>query len=106
MFTLKLFLILDLDKATNLTFETDNRTALIAFTLSRGDFDEINLTCIAQDQHCSNLTTVLTNTTENCSTCTSILIIPIMRGVQYKCQAFTIKQNFTNIPSDELELII
>ncbi len=97
---LKYLFILDLDKVTNLIF--NKNSTLMSFSRPRGYYDEIQLTCIALDQYCSSESRYLVNSTGNCSSCTSILISPITKGVSYECQATTIKANFTNITSDVL----
>jgi hypothetical protein len=87
-----------------LTFEdnlNDNKTILIHFNRPRGNFDQIHLNCSAQDQRCLNQSLFLTTSIGNCTNCTSISISPIVRGVEYKCQGFTIKQKFDNVTSSQ-----
>lgn len=43
------------------------------------------------------------NTTGNCSTCTSIVLSSITKGVLYKCYAITMKEDFANVSSDEFQ---
>jgi hypothetical protein len=96
-----------LDKVTNLssTDSSENRTRLILFTVPRGSYDEIRVDCYAQDQSCSNSSRNLTNNVKNCSNCTSISIFGIVQGVEYECQAFTIKLNFTDAPSNKTDFM-
>ncbi|CAF0862342.1 unnamed protein product [Adineta steineri] len=102
--TLTEIYITDLDKILNLTYQINNKTLLISFNRPRGNFDQINITCSAQDQICSKISNISTNTTTNCLTCTSILISSIEIGVRYKCQAMTVKQDFDSILSNELDI--
>ena len=98
----RIVLNLGLDTVTNFTYVIENNTATVSFAPVRGNFDEINVTCFAQDQRCSNALTNLTESTGNCSTCTSLSISPIERGVAYQCQASTIKEDFDEALSNEL----
>jgi hypothetical protein len=102
--SLRLIVILGLDKVTNLMFQedsTDKRTALIYFDRPRGNYDRVYLTCVGQDLYCFNENTYLMNSTGNCSDCNFISIFPIIRGVTYSCHATTVEQNFDNVISDE-----
>jgi hypothetical protein len=92
---------LGLDKVSNLSFNdnsTDKRIALIYFNRPHGTYDRIDLMCEALDRYCPNGDTYLVNSTGNCSNCNFILISPIIRGVTYRCQAWTIKKRaFNNV---------
>jgi hypothetical protein len=99
---------LGLDKVTGLSFNehpTDKQKALIYFNRPHGNYDEIYLTCNTVDQYCSNEGTYLVNSTGNCSDCNFIVLSPIIRGVTYRCQASTIKENFADVISDEFIFI-
>jgi len=98
------FIILDLDKVRDLSFNhnlTENGTALIRFERPHGSYDEVLISCFAEDQICWQQNYSLTNTVKNCSTCTSVSISPVLRGMKYKCQALTMKKSFKNVTSDE-----
>jgi hypothetical protein len=99
-YCLRYLFILDLDKVTNLTF--NKNSTLISFHRPCGNYDEIELICIASYQYCSSGSTYLVNRTGNCPSCNFIQISPIIRGVEYWCQATTIKEFFTYVSSDQL----
>jgi hypothetical protein len=103
---MKYFFILDLDKVTNLTHESDSKDkkrVLIHFKPPRGNFDQIYFSCSTQNKTCSKNSNILSNTIRNCSTCTSASIYPITLGVKYKCEATTMKDNFPNTTSNYLD---
>jgi hypothetical protein len=96
---------LDLDKVTNFIFRdnaADKKMVWIYFTPPRGNYDKIQLSCTAFDQYCPSGSTYLVNSTGNCSSCNFIQMSPIIRGVEYWCQATTIKEFFTDVISDPL----
>jgi hypothetical protein len=98
------FIILDLDKVTDLSFNhnlTENGTALIHFERPQGSYDEVLINCVAEDQICLKQNYSLTNTVKNCSTCTSVSISPVFHGMKYICHALTMKKSFENVTSDE-----
>ena len=80
---------------------TDKTKGLIHFNRPRGNFDQIHLRCSAQDRRCLEGISILENSINNCSNCTFISISPITRGIQYKCEAWTMKTNFQNVTSAE-----
>ncbi|CAF4878302.1 unnamed protein product [Rotaria sp. Silwood1] len=94
----------NLDKVKNLIFVEDpidkNKT-FIYFNRPYGSYHQISISCYELDQYCLNNNIYLMNTTGNCSHCTFISIFPMLRGMKYKCQAKTIKDNFADKISDE-----
>jgi hypothetical protein len=103
------FIILELDKVTDLKFTgnlTENGTAWIDFKKPRGLYDKIRVDCYAKDQTCWVQDHNLTNTVGNCPDCNNISISQVIRGVNYTCNAFTIKEDLENKsrPSGEFEI--
>ena len=95
-------IVLVLDKARNLTFKedlTNNETGIIHFQPPRGNYDIIHITCYPRDEHCLNQAVNLTNSTGSGTNCTSIVLHPILRGVEYQCTADTIKTSFQTVRS-------
>lgn len=93
-----------MDKARNLTLEeveSNNETGIIHFERPRGNYSTINITCYPTDASCSSRSFNVTNSTENCLDCTSIILQPFIRGIKYECSAETIKENFPTVPSGE-----
>jgi hypothetical protein len=91
-----------MDKVTNLTFENSspkNRTGFIYFTRPRGNYNEILINCIAQNQTCWELPGNLTNSVDNSTNSTFVSIYPVVGGVKYTCEAMTMKPPFLNVPS-------
>ncbi|CAF1109686.1 unnamed protein product [Rotaria sordida] len=96
---------IDLDKITNLTLDgnvTQNGTALIHFNPPHGYYDELRFNCYAQDQNCFESNQNLTDKITNCSNCSSVWISQVIQGVEYECQAWTMKANFSDATSDPL----
>jgi hypothetical protein len=85
-----------------LTFENSspkNGTGSIHFTRPDGNYNEILINCIAQDQTCLELPGNLTESVDNSTNSTSVSIYPVA-GVKYTCEALTIKESFENVTSD------
>ncbi|CAF1568769.1 unnamed protein product [Rotaria magnacalcarata] len=100
--------VTELDKVTEFKFKPDpdnKHNAFIDFTCPRGKFDQINLTCSAQDAICEKNIPKVMRSVENCSNSRPILVSPITRGVLYKCQAITIRQHFNDANSDNFTFV-
>ncbi|CAM2716895.1 unnamed protein product [Rotaria socialis] len=98
----------ELDKVTGFNFKEDlhnKHKAFIDFTCPRGKFDQINLTCSAQDSICSKNITKVMSSVQNCANSSFFSISPITRGVSYKCQARTIRQYFNDANSDNFTFV-
>jgi hypothetical protein len=98
-----IFIILDLDKVTDLNFSgnlTENDTAIIDFKRPRGYYDAIRIDCYSLDHACWEQNRNLTNTIKNCTNCTSISVRPVNRGMEYACYALTMKASFNDVTSD------